>query len=74
MTAKQKTTLRTVFGDRYRPSKDVEITQEGTEVPTSDVEEIVATAKRLGVTLIPVEPEAKADKAATTNEAERTGS
>lgn len=53
MTAAKTTVLRTAFSDTYVSGK-LEITQDGTEVPASKVEEIVTEAARAGVRLYEV--------------------
>jgi orotidine-5'-phosphate decarboxylase len=51
MTGKQTTVLRTAFNDVYHVDDKTAVTQDGTEVPTSKVEEIVTEAARNGVIL-----------------------
>jgi hypothetical protein len=61
MTAKQTKVLRTAFSDVYRVG-DLEITQDGTEVPASDLQKIVEEAARSGVALYEVPPDTAKDK------------
>lgn len=58
--AATKVVLRTAFNDRFVVG-DVVITQEGTELPSkAKADEVMETARRSGVTLYEVTPDAPA--------------
>lgn len=60
--ASTKVVLRTAFNDEFQVG-DLVITQQGTELPSrARADEVMETARRSGVTLYEVEPEAATDK------------
>lgn len=69
--ASTKVTLRTAFSDVFRVG-DIEITRQGTELPSrKQADEVLEAARASGVELYEVDPEQPAAVKTTDNENER---